>query len=106
MTEIKENSIKELEEAIRVKKVEISEHKKAIERLDKAIAMFTNQIRKLRAAEESAKIEKFWHDLGEEFGVLDNPKFDVLCSKAWEDGHSGGMEDVRNCFINMLELIQ
>ncbi len=57
-------------------------------------------------AEESRLTEMFKTDLYEEYGVSDNPKRNVLFSKAWSMGHSSGLNEVLNYFDDLVELIQ
>lgn len=60
----------------------------------------------LRREKEEKMRSDFFHELGEEFGVLESPKFELLCSKAWDLGHSSGFSEVRNYFIELLDLIR
>lgn len=50
--------------------------------------------------------KEFFEALGREYGVLDHPKFDAICEKAWEDGHSEGTENVRIVFAELAELVR
>lgn len=54
----------------------------------------------------NARDAEFRRELFEEAGVTDNPKADILFSKAWEQGHSSGYSEVYNIFYDLLELIQ
>jgi len=49
---------------------------------------------------------KFKKELEEEFATVNNPKKDVLFSKAYERGHSSGMEEVYNVYADLVELIR
>ena len=57
-------------------------------------------------AEERRLMEQFQTDLYEEFGVTDNPKRELLYSKAWDEGHYAGLSEVYCVFRNMVDLIQ
>ena len=50
--------------------------------------------------------EQFKYDLFEELGITNNPKRDLLFSKAWELGHSSGYREVRFYAQELVELIQ
>lgn len=51
-------------------------------------------------------IEQFKHDLYEDSGVENNPKRDLLFSKAWELGHSSGFTEVVCYFNDLVDLIK
>jgi hypothetical protein len=56
--------------------------------------------------DESNRLEaQFKTDLEEEYGVTDNPKKDLLYSKAYDDGHSGGFNDIESSYADMVDLI-
>ena len=44
--------------------------------------------------EENRLLNSFREDLLEELGITNHPKAELLMSKAWEHGHSGGYNDV------------
>lgn len=48
---------------------------------------------------------QFKQDLFEEFDVQNNPKAELLFSKAWELGHSAGLYEVLGHFENLVDLI-
>jgi hypothetical protein len=56
-------------------------------------------------AETSRLHDKFKADLEEEFGVVGNPKADLLFSIAWEHGHSAGYSEVYNYYSEFVVLI-
>ena len=56
--------------------------------------------------EEKVKQEKFKVDLAREFGVENNPKLDLCFTLEWEHGHAYGFHEVRNYFIDFVELIK
>lgn len=55
--------------------------------------------------EETRIIRKFENDLKEELGITDNPKADLLISKAWDLGHSSGFSEVFNYAQDLVDLI-
>lgn len=56
--------------------------------------------------EYEEKATKIWKDaLRDEYDYLDDRIFDVAFSKAWEDGHSGGHDEVANCMIGVVEFV-
>jgi hypothetical protein len=57
-------------------------------------------------AETAALNEKFRDDLYDEYGVTGHPKAAMVFDKAWERGHSEGLENVANHFSDLVELIQ
>jgi hypothetical protein len=62
--------------------------------------------RKVYGAAQAEVHRKFKEDLFKEFGVEDNPKRELLFDKAYERGHSAGMEEVYGVFSDLVELIQ
>lgn len=58
------------------------------------------------AAKYSALEQKFFDDLAEELEITNNPKRDLLISKAYEMGHSGGLSDVYNIAWDLVDLIK
>jgi len=50
--------------------------------------------------------EMFKNDLFKYYGVENNPKKDLLFSKAWEFGHSSGYNEVAIYFGDLVELIR
>lgn len=56
--------------------------------------------------EYEEKATKIWKDaLRDEYDYLDDRIFDVAFSKAWEDGHSGGHDEVAYCMIGVVEFV-
>lgn len=49
--------------------------------------------------------EKFKEDLFKDLGITNNPKKDLLFSKAWELGHSSGNHEVYGYAQSLVELI-
>jgi hypothetical protein len=49
---------------------------------------------------------EFKDDLFLDEGVSDNPLKDDAYQMAWEDGHSAGFSEVRNCFYSLADLIR
>ena len=50
--------------------------------------------------------DKFKEDLFVEYKVENNPKRELLYSKAWQRGHSAGLNEVALHFSDLVELIQ
>jgi len=48
---------------------------------------------------------KFEDDALTEVGLADHPKKHVIYSKAWQDGHSGGMSEVFGHLLDLAEFI-
>ena len=48
----------------------------------------------------------FRADLEAEFDMVGHDKADLLYSKAWHMGHSGGLHEVANCYSDLVELVQ
>jgi hypothetical protein len=49
---------------------------------------------------------QFRTDLEAETGMTDHPKAELLYWKAYERGHSSGVDGVYDAYMNMLELVQ
>ena len=58
-----------------------------------------------RGKEQSDKTAEFKNDLAIDNGIENHPKLDLLFSKAWEHGHSGGLSEVKYYFEDFIELI-
>ncbi len=56
--------------------------------------------------EESRLVNEFENDLATECGVATNSKRGLLWNKAYERGHSGGLEEVYSAYLDMVELIK
>lgn len=55
----------------------------------------------------SAALEaEFRHDLEVYFGMVGHPKADLLYHKAYERGHSGGMQEVANHYSDLVDLVK
>lgn len=61
--------------------------------------------REMYLSEERKLFNQFKQDLFDYCGVSDNPKRELLFSKAWESGHSSGYNEVAIIFDDMVELI-
>jgi hypothetical protein len=55
--------------------------------------------------EDSRLHEQFKKDLFEEYGVADNSKVELLYSKVYELGHSGGFQEIECYFGDLVDLI-
>lgn len=56
-------------------------------------------------AEEARIYEQFKQDLFNDLGIEDNPKRELLFSKAWERGHSAGYHEVYSVAQDLVDLI-
>lgn len=57
-------------------------------------------------ADKNRLQEEFKADAFEELGITNNPKAELLFSKAWELGHSYGLSEVWIYLQDLVELIQ
>lgn len=57
-------------------------------------------------AAEQAVYDNFKNDLFADLGISDNPRRQVLFSKAWERGHSSGLREIYNVACDLVELIE
>lgn len=57
-------------------------------------------------AAEQAVYDTFKNDLFADLGISDNPRRQVLFSKAWERGHSYGLQEIYNVACDLVELIE
>lgn len=49
--------------------------------------------------------DQFRQALFVELGIEDHPKRDKFYAKAWEHGHSGGLYEVANSLVDLMELM-
>jgi hypothetical protein len=55
---------------------------------------------------EETDLEDFWKNCFKKSNIpLNHPKSKVIKRLAWEQGHSSGLDEVRNCFLDLAELI-
>ncbi len=57
-------------------------------------------------AEQGRLTEMFRQDLIKELDIEDHPMRNKLLNKAWEDGHSSGLQEVYHCALNLVDLIE
>lgn len=57
-------------------------------------------------ARAAALEAEFRHDLEVEYHMVGHDKADLLYSKAYELGHSGGIQEVANCYSDLVELVK
>ena len=57
-------------------------------------------------AEEQRLMGQFYADALEESGLEKHPKSNIIYSKAWEDGHSGGYSEVFNKLLDLAEFVE
>lgn len=69
---------------------------------------FTDEValKKARAERTQRIMAEFKRDLFEELGIANHPMREKLYSKAWENGHSSGFQEVYNCALNLVDLIE
>lgn len=78
---------------------------KAIEEdYEKKKALFKSELETYRK-DVSRLEEEFVKDLAEEAGVAENPKANLLFSKAWDRGHASGRHEVYSVYMDLVELI-
>lgn len=56
--------------------------------------------------EEIRLTKQFYDDAIKEAGLSNHPKKDIIYSKAWEDGHSGGYSEVFNKLLDLAEFVE
>lgn len=56
-------------------------------------------------AAQDAEIEEVKAEFAENYNLERNAKFDRAWEIAWEHGHGGGIGEVRNYFIDLIDLI-
>ncbi len=97
-------------EMLEMENLEIVEEKRKLgiraTELDKRRTEIRHEIYQIRANEEAKKVSDFWTAIGAEFDMTNHPKFEKLKEKAWEHGHASGFDDVRNCFIDLLDIVK
>lgn len=57
-------------------------------------------------AAQDAEIEAVKAEFAERYRLPRNAKFDLAWRIAWERGHSSGMDEVKDFFIELIDLIQ
>jgi len=62
--------------------------------------------RKAYHDEERRIHDQFRADLVAELGIENHPMRDKLLSKAWADGHANGFQEVHNCALDLVDLIE
>jgi hypothetical protein len=62
--------------------------------------------RKMRKEQEARDIENAKLELLEEYGIERNDKFERAWSVAWDYGHSSGIQEVKNHFADLVDLIK
>jgi hypothetical protein len=61
--------------------------------------------KRLYAQSEQQGIAKLREDLEREYGLSGHRKADLLWHKAWEHGHSSGLEEVAQWYDDLAELV-
>ena len=61
--------------------------------------------RKIYKEEEEMLLRRFEYDLAAEYGFLEHVKRKNIFEKAWERGHSSGLNDVVNEYSNIAEIL-
>lgn len=55
-------------------------------------------------AAEAKKVEDLRRQCETKFGMVGHPKAELLWSKAWEQGHSNGLQEVYNAYGDLVDL--
>lgn len=84
---------------------------RAAERLNTEIETIktkeATRLERIRVNEEANRVTTALRkELEAKNDMTDHPKADLLWSKAWEHGHSSGLEDVRCWYNDLVELIK
>lgn len=83
----------------------MAEYKSKMDEYFKSKDTYNKELNKWKM--ENRRIHnEFKKDLFDELEISDNPKAEVLFSKAWEYGHSAGFEEVYNYACDLVELIK
>ena len=77
---------------------EIKDYEARMRDYERSMEAYHNRERKIH--------DQFKQDMFEELGVTDNPKKDLLFSKAWEMGHSYGFSEVFHYAEELVDLIK
>ncbi len=59
----------------------------------------------LSAEREAKEIEAAKAEMAEEHGIVRNEKFDRAWEIAWSRGHSSGINEVKMCFNELVDLL-
>jgi hypothetical protein len=76
----------------------------ALEAYEKDIAVYENDFRVYKTLKQ-ARVELFKEELFADTNLTRN-KFEVIYSRAWDKGHSCGLQEVENCFNDLCDFIQ
>jgi flagellar biosynthesis/type III secretory pathway protein FliH len=95
-------TINELDNEITHLKEELADKSANLQRLRKDEERKKRDLERKREAEE---IEAVKAELAAEYKIERNAKFDKTWSIAWEYGHSSGLDEVKNYFHELVELI-
>lgn len=85
--------------------VQVRAYADALEAYDAAKKTHREQMAAYYARSTALEAE-FRHDLEVEYDMVGHPKADLLYAKAYELGHSGGMQEVANYYSDLVELVQ
>lgn len=91
--------------ALTASPIEFRNHADLLDKYDEQMTAFRVELAHYHAVSAALESE-FKSDLEVYFGVIDNPKCDLLYHKAWEHGHSAGLYEVANVYSDLVELIQ
>ncbi len=86
------------DDEIKLARTAKKEYEDAVEHYKSAVEAYNADVARLEAS--------FRLDLEVESGMKDHPKADLLYSKAWANGHASGYADVRNVYLDLLELVR
>lgn len=100
---------KKFKDEIDSAKMTAEERRVALDGLRDRISSHMKEVMKPYEELKASLHREFWEHCREEFGyekILNQPAIDALERKAWEEGHSGGYQEVYNILDDLNDLIQ
>lgn len=83
---------------------EVRAYADELEAYDVAMVRYREEVAAYYARNVALEAE-FRHDLELEYHMVGHPKADLLYGKAWERGHSGGLQEVASAYSDMVDLV-
>ena len=83
-----------------------------LDRLPSIVADYRAEVAKYQAdvaayhAEERRLEAEFRKDIAVHYGMVGHPKEVKIFNKAWEDGHSAGLQDVNIIYAELVDLVK
>jgi hypothetical protein len=79
--------------------------------VDRSLEKYTNKMdyktnKQVYREETNRLLKIFKQDLFEELEIIDNPKKDLLWGKAWNFGHSAGLNEILIYAYELVDLIE